>query len=175
MDLHITLLVIGALLLVGLAADEVGQRTRLPRVTLLILFGVAAGPSGLELLPKAFSNSYDFLATVALTMVAFLLGGTLSTAMLRRHGKEILTVSLSVVFVTAIIVTAGLLALGTTAPLALLLAGIANRDGTGGQFRTPSARFVQTDHSRKRFSASWPWMMPGALSSSVSCWLRQRP
>ncbi|MDH3580509.1 MAG: cation:proton antiporter [Hyphomicrobiales bacterium] len=125
MDMHLALIALGSLLLVGLVADEVGRRTRLPRVTLLILFGIAAGPSGFDLLPEGFQGWYEFLASVALTMVAFLLGGTLSLTTLRSHGREILIVSASAVVVTGFLVGIGLMAIGATATLALLLAGIA--------------------------------------------------
>ncbi len=125
MDLHALFLALGGLLLVGLVTDEIGRRTRLPRVTLLILFGVAVGPSGLDLLPRAFQDWYEFLASVALTMVAFLLGGKLSFATLRSRGKTILAVSLTVVILTALLVGIGLIAIGTPVPMALLLAGIA--------------------------------------------------
>ena len=125
MDLHLLLLTLGGLLLVGLLTDEVGRRTRLPRVTLLIIFGVAAGPSGFDWLPKALQSWYEFLASAALTMVAFLLGGKLSLAMLRSNGKAIFSVSLSVVILTALLVGIGLIAIGTPVVLALLLAGIA--------------------------------------------------
>ena len=125
MDVHLILLTLGGLLLVGLVTDEIGRRTRLPRVTLLILFGVAAGPSGFDLLPKAFQDWHEFLASVALTMVAFLLGGKLSLVALRSHGKEILAVSIAVVAITALFVGIGLAVIGTPVLIALLLAGIA--------------------------------------------------
>ena len=123
--MHFALLALGGLLLAGLVADEIGRRTRLPRVTLLILFGVAAGPSGFDFLPAEVQDWYEFLASTALTMVAFLLGGTLSLTTLRSHGKEILTVSLAAVGVTAFLVGIGLIVIGTPVPVALLLAGIA--------------------------------------------------
>ena len=66
-------LAIGAALLCGLVADELGRRTPLPRVTVLILLGVFAGDAFLGIIPSGLSEWYDFLATVALTMVAFLL------------------------------------------------------------------------------------------------------
>ena len=125
MELHFLLLTIGALLLVGLAADAIGRHTPVPRVTLLILFGVAAGPSGFDILPRALSEWYEALATIALTMVAFLLGGTLSANNLRAHGRAILAISMAVVVLTTVTLSAGLIALGVAAPLALLLAGIA--------------------------------------------------
>ena len=125
MDAHIIFLVLGGLLLLGLLADEIGRRTRLPRVTLLILFGVAAGQSGFDLLPKAFQGWYDFMATTALAMVAFLLGGRLSLTSMREHGRVILYVSLAVVVATTLIVSVGLVMVGTPVALALVLAGIA--------------------------------------------------
>ncbi|MCG8544862.1 MAG: cation:proton antiporter [Alphaproteobacteria bacterium] len=125
MEIHFVFLVLGGLLLIGVLADEIGRRTRLPRVSLMIVFGVAAGPSGFDLLPAAFQDWYEFLASAALTMVAFLLGGRLSVATLRRQGREILTVSATAVILTALVVGLGLLALGTPVVIALLLAGIA--------------------------------------------------
>jgi Kef-type K+ transport system membrane component KefB len=125
MDLYVLLIALGALLLVGLVTDEIGRRTRLPRVTLLILFGLAVGPAGFDVLPRAFEDWYAFIASVALTMVAFLLGGRLTLSALRSHGKTILAVSLTVVILTAFFVGLGLIAIGTPVVLALLLAGIA--------------------------------------------------
>jgi Kef-type K+ transport system membrane component KefB len=125
MELPYILLTIGGLLLVGLVADEIGRRTVVPRVTLLILFGVVSGPSGFDILPTELAGWYETLATIALTMVAFLLGGTLSADNLQAHGKAILIISASVVGLTAIIVSVGLIAIGVATPLALLLAGIA--------------------------------------------------
>ncbi|WP_321449224.1 cation:proton antiporter [uncultured Cohaesibacter sp.] len=124
MDLHLLFLSLGGILLVGLMTDELGRRTRLPRVTLLILFGVIIGPSGLDLLPDQFAEWYEFLAATALTMVAFLLGGHLSLAGLRKRGKTILIVSAVVVVLTALAICGGLMALGASFLLALLLAGI---------------------------------------------------
>ncbi len=125
MENHKLFLALGGLLLVGLLADQIGRRTRFPRVTLLMLFGFAGGPSGLDVLPDAFREWYDFLATVALTMVAFLLGGKLSLATLKENGRAIFIISLAVVGVTVLVVGAGLLLIGVSALTAVLLAGIA--------------------------------------------------
>ena len=62
MRLDLTLLTLGVLFLVGLAADEIGRRTRLPRVTLLLLAGVLAGRSGLDLVPAEAETWYEFLS-----------------------------------------------------------------------------------------------------------------
>jgi len=118
-------LAIGVALLCGLLADELGRRTPLPRVTVLILLGVFAGESFLGIIPSGLSEWYGFLATLALTMVAFLLGGRLSLGTLRGHGKEILLVSLSVVSITVLFVGTGLILLGVPFEMAIVLAGIA--------------------------------------------------
>lgn len=125
MEIHETLLILGGCLLLGLVADELGRRSNVPRVTLLILLGFSIGPSGFDALPKAFEDWYPFLATVALTMVAFLLGSSLSLKALRKHGREILSVSVTVVIVTVAIVGFGLALIGVPILLCLLLAGIA--------------------------------------------------
>lgn len=125
MEIHKILLALGGLLLVGLVADTLGRRTRIPRVTLLVLFGFAVGQSGLDILPNEFHAWYELLATLALTMVAFLLGSRLSVPVLRAHGKEILSVSLIVVATTVAVVGAGMVLLGVPILIALLLSGIA--------------------------------------------------
>ena len=118
-------LAIGVALLCGLLADELGRRTPLPRVTVLILLGVLAGESFLGIVPSGLNELYDFLAAIALTMVAFLLGGRLSLGTLNGHGKEILLVSLSVVSITVLLVGVGLVLLGVPFEMAIVLAGIA--------------------------------------------------
>jgi Kef-type K+ transport system membrane component KefB len=96
MQLHFALLSIGTLLLIGLVADVLGRRTHIPRVTLLMLVGVMIGPVGLDILPPELEQWYEFLTSAALTMVAFLLGGALSVAKLKSHGREIVIVSIAV-------------------------------------------------------------------------------
>ncbi|WGW05023.1 cation:proton antiporter [Tropicibacter oceani] len=115
----------GALFLAGLAADTLGRRTRLPRVTLLLLLGIAVGPSALGLIPAAALNLYEALSAVALTMVAFLLGGSLTRDRLSERGRAILCVSGMVVVVTVIGLTLGLMLIGVPPELALLLGAIA--------------------------------------------------
>lgn len=125
MEIHITLITIGGLFAIGLATDALARRLRLPRVTLLILFGVFAGPVGLDLMPDQIKHWYEFLATTALTMVAFLLGGALSKSQLKNHGKHIVVISLSVVLITIVLISSGLIFIGVEPAIALILAGIA--------------------------------------------------
>ncbi len=121
----IALLTLGAIFVAGLAADVAARRTRLPRVTLLLVLGVAVGPIGLDLFPDSQRDWFPFVADLALLMVAFLLGGELTAGMLRRHGREVLGVSLLVVATTAVSVAFGLIAAGFPQAAALLLGAIA--------------------------------------------------
>ncbi len=125
MELYLIFLTLGVLFFLGLFMDQLGRRTRLPRVTLLLLCGIAIGGSGLDLLPPEANYWYEFLTVAALTMVAFLLGSSLSLKNLRKHGAPIMAISLSVVIVTIVVVGAGLWAIGIDLGLALLLGAIA--------------------------------------------------
>ena len=120
----LALVTIGGLLLVGLAMDELGRRTRLPRVTLLVLFGVIAGPSGFDLLPAGVRDWFPLVTVMALVMVAFLLGGKLTRKIVAQNGFHIMGVSLGAVIVTAGLVGVGFWIIGLDPILCVVMAGI---------------------------------------------------
>lgn len=124
MELAHLFVTLGALFLAGLAADSIGRRTLLPRVTLLLLCGIAVGSSGLNLLPAALENWYEALSVIALTMVAFLLGNSLNRKNLARNGRAILGISIVIVLSTILIVALGLWLIGLPPEVALLLGAI---------------------------------------------------
>lgn len=121
----ITLITLGALMMLGLVTDLLGRHTPLPRVTLLLAFGFAIGPSGMALLPGIEPQLFELLSSIALMMIGFLIGGTLTRRSFKRHGRRVLTVSIIMVIVTATLVALGLVLLGVPVEIALLLAGIA--------------------------------------------------
>lgn len=120
----ITFITIGFLLMFGVLAYVASRKIVLPQVTILILLGVAAGPSGLDLLPETTQDWYPLVSTTALLFVGFLLGSRLSLAKMRDHGVYIIAVSIGEVLGVAVFVFTGLLAIGTDPVIALLLAGI---------------------------------------------------
>ena len=120
-----TLIILGVLFLLGLAIDTIGRRTRLPRVTLLLILGFLVGPVGLNLFSPQKEEWTIFITNVALVMVGFLLGGKFSRASLRKNARYVVTFSVSVVLATAIIVTMGLWIWCNQLGLALLFGGIA--------------------------------------------------
>lgn len=116
---------IGILFLIGLVTDGLGSRTRLPRVTLLIIFGFVVGPSVLNLLPEISEKWFTSVTDITLVMVAFLLGEKLTFASLRQHGRFVLGISIAVVIATSIVTLIGLLLIGVPIIISLLFAGIA--------------------------------------------------
>lgn len=124
MELAPILIVLGVLFLTALILDAVGHIVHIPRVTLLMLLGAVLGPPALDVLPGFLSGTHEAYAAVALTMVAFLLGGSLDRRTLGTHGREILAVSLCVVIASVLIVAITLLLTGVPMILALSLAGI---------------------------------------------------
>jgi len=124
-ELDKTLITLGALFLLGLLTDAIGRHTRLPRVTLLLVFGFIIGPAGLGFLSPHHEKWFSLIADMALVMVGFLLGEKFTLAALREHGRFVLWLSVAEVFVTALVVMIGLLLIGVDVTTALLLGGIA--------------------------------------------------
>ncbi len=123
--MHGVFIIIGLFLLAGLVADVVGRRTRLPRVTLLMLCGVIVGRSGFGLIPPEVEAWFEFLTIAALTMVSFLLGGSLTRANLTAHGRTIMWISVAIVVATIVLVAFGLWLIGIDAAVALVLGAVA--------------------------------------------------
>lgn len=121
-----TLVILGCLFLLGLVADVVGRFTPLPRVTLLIIAGIAVGPSGTNLVTaQLVTDWYPTLTYCALSMVGFLMGHQLSVGALKRSGKEVIAIALGKVLGAAAVVFGVLSAAGVPLPAALVIAGLA--------------------------------------------------
>ena len=74
-DISLLFLTLGGLFVAGLVADIAARRTRLPRVTLLLVIGIAVGPAGLSLIPEITNGWFETVSTAALALVAFFLLG----------------------------------------------------------------------------------------------------
>ena len=120
------LLTLGGILLIGLATDAIGRRTFLPRVTLLLLFGVLIGRQMFDLIPQVFTDRFDVIANMALLMVGFLLGGKLTADFLKKSASKTLWISISTAVVTTLVVTFILMAVGISASMAIILGCIAS-------------------------------------------------
>ncbi|MHC4937497.1 MAG: cation:proton antiporter [Planctomycetota bacterium] len=123
--IELLLLTLGSLLLLALATDLLGRRTPLPRVTLLLVLGFLVGPNALALLPDEATAYFPVVAEMALVMIGFLIGGSITRETIREHGRLVLWVSVSAVALTAAVVGLGTLLVGASPVLALALGAIA--------------------------------------------------
>ena len=120
------LITLGGILLIGLATDAIGRHTFLPRVTLLLLFGVVIGREMFDLIPPVFADRFEIITNMTLLMVGFLLGGKLSGDFLTQSASKTLWISISAAVVTTVVVTAVLMAVGISASMAIILGCIAS-------------------------------------------------
>jgi len=120
------LLTLGGILLLGLITSTIGRKTALPRVTLLLIFGVLIGQQGLNLIPPLFADNFEIIADMALLMIGFLLGGKLTKNSLRHSVKNVLWISLSAALCASLVVSVGLMLLGVPKEIAILLGCLAS-------------------------------------------------
>lgn len=130
------LVILGVFLLAGYLAHVTAPRISVPRVTLLLIIGALASPSVFDIIPEAVSQWFPFVSHIALAMVGFLLGERFVASEIRARGREILVVSLGETLVTVVFVFAGLMALGTPPPMAIVMAGIAPASAPAAVFET---------------------------------------
>jgi len=136
------------LLAASLAANRLGERTPLPRVSLLLSIGVLAGPLVLDVLPTQRDQWFPVAARIALVMVGFLIGGEFTRERLRRHGSTVALVTAGQGLATAAMVAGGLLLAGFDTTVALLLGGVATATDPAATRSVVEDRDAQGDAPR---------------------------
>lgn len=119
------LFTLGAIFLVGLVAHELGKRTGIPRVTILLLTGALASPNALDLVPSVMHGWFPFVSQIALCMVGFLLGEQFVYRTLIKSGKVVWAITVSESLGAALVVFTVLYLLDVPIVVAILLASIA--------------------------------------------------
>ncbi|MTI98883.1 MAG: cation:proton antiporter [Marinobacter adhaerens] len=121
-------ILLGVILTASIFADTIARRTRVPRISILMLVGIVIAVIHQVWLGQRdgdlLGGLTEPLIQLALVMVAFLLGSELKVSRLRRTGPLILVVSLFVIVGGGLLVGAGLLALGYPLVVAVTLAAI---------------------------------------------------
>jgi len=118
------ILALGSIFLLGMGADFLGKRTFLPRITVLLLFGILIGDEIFQLIPASLSSQFELVANITLIMIGFLLGGQLTKSLILQAAKPILWISVSAAVGAVMLVSGGLYALGAPVAIAILLACI---------------------------------------------------
>ncbi|MFO7993214.1 MAG: cation:proton antiporter [Marinobacter sp.] len=124
----INIILLGVILSTSIFADAIAHRTRIPRISILMLVGI-----GIAFIQQVWMGNQNDdvlgglsepLIQLALVMVAFMLGSELELRRLRNTGPLILVISLFVIIGGGVLVGAGLLALGFPLVVAVSLAAI---------------------------------------------------
>ena len=87
-------LAIGVIMIVGFLGGALMKLTKLPRITGYIIFGILLSPSvlnlfGVDFLSKATIDNLDIITSIALGIIAYLIGGSLHLESIRRLGRSI--------------------------------------------------------------------------------------
>lgn len=141
------LIAIGSILLLGLATDFLGKRTFLPRVTLLLIFGIIVGDEVLAVIPLSVSSRFEIITDIALLMIGFLLGGKLTLKSFKKDSRQLIWISLFAALGTTMVVTLALLAVGLSIEISILLGCIAAATAPAATLDT-----VLESNSKSRFS-----------------------
>lgn len=120
------LLTLGGILLLGLITSTVANRTVLPRVTLLLIFGIVIGHEGFDIIPLEFSKHFNLIAEITLLMVGFLLGSKLTFESLKESAGDVFWISICAALFTAALVSLMLIAIGIALDIAIILGCIAS-------------------------------------------------
>jgi len=87
-------LVVGLIILVGLAMGETARLLRLPKITGYIAAGIVLNPRLTGWIPVDFVHHTGGITDIALAFITFSVGGTLLISRLKRLGKGIITIAL---------------------------------------------------------------------------------
>ncbi|SVA27760.1 uncharacterized protein METZ01_LOCUS80614, partial [marine metagenome] len=116
---------LGLILLLALLAGHLVRYVRVPEVTGYILAGVALGPSVLGWVSHENLAALQVLSEVALGLILFSIGSVFEFSLFRRIGPKILYLALVESTLAAVLVSAGMLAVGQSWQVAGLLGAIA--------------------------------------------------
>ena len=91
-DLRGTALAIGFALIAATLAGELFERIRLPRISGYLLFGLACGPYGADLISRRMAADLQLVNGLAIALIAFIAGLEINLARLRERLGAIVTV-----------------------------------------------------------------------------------
>jgi len=118
---------IGAVLALALAVKRLTQRLRVPEVTGYVLLGIVLGTSVLRILNEPVLVRSSPLSTVALGIIAFMIGIELRLDVMRRLGRAIFFIVVLEVLMAFSVTWAAVYAVtGGDTALSLLLAAVAS-------------------------------------------------
>jgi NhaP-type Na+/H+ or K+/H+ antiporter len=103
-----TILNLGLILLLGLLAERLIQKIKLPTVTAFIIAGIFIGPSLLNLINPQLIASSGLISNIALGIIAFSLGESFLFSSFKEIGRAVFYISIAAALLPAVLVTLGL-------------------------------------------------------------------
>ncbi len=137
---HNLLLLLGFSLLAGTLGGRLFQKIKIPQVVAYIILGIIIGKSGFNILSDTTISSFLPFNHFALGLIGFMIGGELKITVLKKYGKQFLTIlvceALSAFFIVSILIFAvtflitknGLLSIS----ISLLLGSISSATAAAG-------------------------------------------
>ena len=129
---------LGIILVLGACVEWISPKLHLPKVVGYLLLGLLIGPEVFAFIPQEFVDSSGIITNLALSIIALLVGATLKLSVIKRHLKEVISITLFQSLGTFVVVAFGFSILGAYTGLenthlfciALLLAAIATATDT---------------------------------------------
>jgi len=83
------ILAIGIMIIAGFFGGAIAARVKFPRITGYLVVGILLSPSILNIVSKTTIQSFDVITSIALGIIAYLIGGSLRLESMRELGKSI--------------------------------------------------------------------------------------
>jgi NhaP-type Na+/H+ or K+/H+ antiporter len=86
-------LAVGVIVVVGFVAGAAAAKVKLPRITGYIAAGLLLNPSVLPLMPDSMLEATDIVSTIALSVIAYTIGGSIRLTPLRKQARSIIWIT----------------------------------------------------------------------------------
>jgi len=83
------ILAIGIMIAAGFLGGAIAAKVNFPRITGYLIVGILLSPSVLNVIPEAMVHDFDIVTSVALGIIAYLIGGSLRLESVRKLGRSI--------------------------------------------------------------------------------------
>jgi NhaP-type Na+/H+ or K+/H+ antiporter len=143
---------LGLIFLLGMTTDYIGSRTSLPRITLLIIFGIVIGKHGFGLLPEELTGHFELITNIAMLMIGFLLGGKLTRDFLKTTASVVFSIATWAAVSSAALVTGGLYLLQVPLPICIILGCISAATDPAATTEAIRDTGIDSDFTRKLFT-----------------------
>ena len=120
---------LGIILLFALLAGHLVKFVKIPEVTGYLLAGIVVGPSVLGFVTHETLQSLGILSEVGLGLILFSIGAVFEFGRIRAIGRRLFTLTLAESAAAAVLVTGGMLLVGLSWKVSLILGAIAMETG----------------------------------------------